>query len=299
MIKVNDLQKGKKNRYIVTLNEKEYDVNENLILNYHLIKGYVIEDDKVLDDIISDISYYDFYDIALTYLERNIKSSGEIKNYLKKKGASDEISSKIVSALISHKLLDDKKIKYNIIDKKKMDSMFPQSQGYGAYASDYQYVTLEESLSKKTQGREIYLILDGLEDPHNFGAILRSADAFGVKGVIIPKNRSVSVTEVVAHVSTGAIEYVDIIMVNNLNQALIKLKDNGYWIVGTDASGDKKASELPKDLNLAVIIGSEGFGMSRLVKKQCDYMLQIPMVGHVNSLNASVSCGIVLALINE
>lgn len=109
MIKVNDLQKGKKKRYIVTLNEKEYDVNENLILNYHLIKGYVIEDDKVLDDIISDISYYDFYDIALTYLERNIKSSGEIKNYLKKKGASDEISSKIVSALISHKLLDDKK----------------------------------------------------------------------------------------------------------------------------------------------------------------------------------------------
>lgn len=109
MIKVNDLQKGKKNRYIVTLNEKEYDVNENLILNYHLVKGYVIEDDKVLDDIISDISYYDFYDIALTYLERNIKSSGEIKKYLKKKGASDEISSKIVSALISHKLLDDKK----------------------------------------------------------------------------------------------------------------------------------------------------------------------------------------------
>lgn len=109
MIKVNDLQKGKKNRYIVTLNEKEYDVNENLILNYHLVKGYVIEDDKVLDDIISDISYYDFYDIALTYLERNVKSSGEIKNYLKKKGASDEISSKIVSALISHKLLDDKK----------------------------------------------------------------------------------------------------------------------------------------------------------------------------------------------
>ena len=87
MIKVNDLQKGKKNRYIVTLNEKEYDVNENLILNYHLIKGYVIEDDKVLDDIISDISYYDFYDIALTYLERNIKSSGEITNYLKKKDA--------------------------------------------------------------------------------------------------------------------------------------------------------------------------------------------------------------------
>lgn len=109
MIKVNDLKKGKKNRYFVTLNDKEYDVNENLILNYHLIKGYVIDDDKVLENIISDISYYDFYDIALTYLERNFKSSGEIKNYLKKKGASDEVSARIVSTLISLKLLDDKK----------------------------------------------------------------------------------------------------------------------------------------------------------------------------------------------
>ena len=197
------------------------------------------------------------------------------------------------------KLLSDKKIKYNIVDKKKMDSMFLQSQGYGAYAQDYKYVTLEESLAKKTSNRNVYLILDGIEDPHNFGAILRSADAFGVKGVIIPKNRSVSITETVARVSTGAIEYVDIIIVNNLNQAIGKLKDSGYWIVGTDASGDKKASELPKDLDLAVIIGSEGFGMSRLVKKQCDFMMQIPMVGHVNSLNASVSCGIVLALISE
>ena len=192
------------------------------------------------------------------------------------------------------RLLEDKKIKYQIIDKKKMDSMFPQSQGYGAIASDYQYVTLEDSLKKKQEGRELYLVLDGLEDPHNFGAILRSADAFGVKGVIIPKNRSVSVTEVVAHVSTGAIEYVDIIMVNNLNQALTKLKDAGYWIVGTDASGDKKASDLPKDLNLAVIIGSEGFGMSRLVKKSCDINVVLPMEGHVNSLNASVAASVLL-----
>lgn len=109
MIKVNDLKKGKKNRYFVTLNDKEYDVNENLILNYHLVKGYVIDDDKVLENIISDIPYYDFYDIALTYLERNFKSSGEIKNYLKKKGASDEVSSRIVSTLTGLKLLDDKK----------------------------------------------------------------------------------------------------------------------------------------------------------------------------------------------
>lgn len=197
-------------------------------------------------------------------------------------------------------LLQDKKIKYQIVDKKKMDSLFGIfHQNYGAFASDYQYYDLDTALLQKSDKREIFLVLDGIEDPHNFGAILRSADAFGVKGVIIPKNRSVSVTEVVAHVSTGAIEYVPIIMVNNLTQAIVKLKENGYWIVGTDASGDVKAKDLDKNLNLAVIIGSEGFGMSKLVKKQCDYMLQIPMVGHVNSLNASVSCGIVLALINE
>lgn len=197
-------------------------------------------------------------------------------------------------------LLQDKKIKYQIVDKKKMDSLFGIfHQNYGAFASDYQYYDLDTALLQKSDKREIFLVLDGIEDPHNFGAILRSADAFGVKGVIIPKNRSVSVTEVVAHVSTGAIEYVPIIMVNNLTQAIVKLKENGYWIVGTDASGDVKTKDLDKNLNLAVIIGSEGFGMSKLVKKQCDYMLQIPMVGHVNSLNASVSCGIVLALINE
>lgn len=196
-------------------------------------------------------------------------------------------------------LLQDKHIKYEIIDKKKMDSMFGQNhQGYGAIAKDYEYKGLEV-LFKKEGKRRVVLVLDGIEDPHNFGAILRSADAFGVTGVVIPKNRSVSITDTVAHISTGAIEYVPIVMVNNLQTTLIKLKDEGFWIVGTDASADKLASDLPKDLDLAVVIGSEGFGMSKVCKKQCDYMMKIPMVGHVNSLNASVSCGIVLALINE
>lgn len=197
-------------------------------------------------------------------------------------------------------LLKDKKINYQIVDRKKMDSLFPANhQGYGAIAKDYPYTELETIIKEKSDTRRIILVLDGIEDPHNFGAILRSADAFGACGVVIPKNRSVSITDTVAHVSTGAIEYVPIVMVNNLAQSLLKLKDNGFWIVGTDASGDVKAADLPKDLDLAVIIGSEGFGMSKVCKKQCDYVLQIPMVGHVNSLNASVSCGIVLALIKQ
>lgn len=197
-------------------------------------------------------------------------------------------------------LLNDKGINYEVVDKRKMDSLFPSNhQGYGALVNDYQYQELEDVASKNSDRRKVILVLDGIEDPHNFGAILRSADAFGCSGVIIPKNRSVSITDTVAHVSTGAIEYVPIVLVNNLVQSLEKLKQMGYWIVGTDASGDVKACDLPKDLNLAIIIGSEGFGMSKVCKKQCDYMLKIPMVGHVNSLNASVSCGIVLALINQ
>lgn len=197
-------------------------------------------------------------------------------------------------------LLNDKKIKYEICDRRKMDSLFPSNhQGYGAIAKDYEYKDLEILFETKSEKRKVVLVLDGIEDPHNLGAMLRSADAFGAEAIIIPKNRSVSITDTVAHVSTGAIEYVPVIMVNNLAQTLIKLKENGYWVCGTDTSGDMEAKDLPTDINLAVIIGSEGFGMSKVCKKQCDYVLKIPMVGHVNSLNASVSCGIVLALINQ
>ncbi len=186
---------------------------------------------------------------------------------------------------------------YKVITNKKveMDKMFnPQHQGYGAVVADYQYSMLDVALKKEGK-RRIYLALDGLEDPHNLGAIIRSCDAFSIDGIILPKNHSVGITEVVAHVSTGAIEYVPIIMVNNLNQALLKLKDAGYWVVGTDAAASNEASDIDKSLDLVVVIGSEGFGISRLVSKNCDYMIKIPMTGHVNSLNASVSAGIIIS----
>lgn len=189
----------------------------------------------------------------------------------------------------------DKKIKVFFDEKKDMDKKFgPQHQGYGALVKDYTYSELDFALKKK-YGRRIFLALDGLEDPHNLGAIIRSCDAFSVDGIILPKNHSVGITEVVAHVSTGAIEYVPIIMVNNLNNALLKLKDNGYWIVGTDAAAEQEPKDIDKSLDIVVIIGSEGFGISRLTAKNCDYMIKIPMTGHVNSLNASVSAGIIIA----
>ena len=192
-------------------------------------------------------------------------------------------------------LLQDKKIKYQIVDKKKMDSLFGIShQNYGAFASDYQYYDLDTALLQKSDKREIFLVLDGIEDPHNFGAILRSADAFGVKGVIIPKNRSVSVTEVVAHVSTGAIEYVPIIMVNNLTQAIVKLKENGYWIVGAEAKESVDYRQVDYNGKIALVVGSEGYGISRLVLENCDYKVRLPMVGKITSLNVSVASALLL-----
>ena len=196
-------------------------------------------------------------------------------------------------------LLDDKHIKYEIVNKNKMDNLFGKShQGIGAYRNDY--VVYDENIINYIKGpNKRLLILDGIMDPHNLGAIIRSVDALGYDGIILPKNRSVSITETVAHISTGAIEHVKIAYVNSLSTFIKKLKDNGYWICGTDASGDTRIEQIDKERDLAVIIGSEGFGMSKTLVNMSDYVITIPMVGHVNSLNASVCTGIVLYGLNK
>jgi 23S rRNA (guanosine2251-2'-O)-methyltransferase len=186
------------------------------------------------------------------------------------------------------------KISFEVCNKQKMDSIFGSShQGYGAYRDDY--IIYDEGIINVISGEnKRIVILDGIMDPHNLGAIIRSVDAFGFDAVILPKNRSCSVTETAAHVSTGAIEYTKIAYVNSLSAFVEKLKKNGYWICGTDASGQTLMKDIDKSLDLAIIIGSEGFGMSKTLVKACDYLITIPMSGHVNSLNASVSAGIVL-----
>jgi len=191
-------------------------------------------------------------------------------------------------------IIKDRGYKYTILPKKKMDIEFPfQNQGYGAYRIDYTIYD-ESYLDRLPKEKGRILILDGIQDPHNLGAILRSVDAFGYDLVILPKNRSVSVNETVAHVSTGAIEYTKIMYVNSLNTIVEKLKKLGYWICGTDAKGTISANDIDKSLNLAIIIGSEGFGMSKTLVNASDFLIRIPMKGHVNSLNASVSSGIIL-----
>lgn len=187
-----------------------------------------------------------------------------------------------------------KNIKVKEMDKKSISDLLPKNnQGVGAKIEDYQYKTLEEVLEKPKQNK-VFVMLDQLEDPHNLGAILRSCDAFSVDAIIIPKNRSVKLNATVAKVSTGAIEHVDVVEVTNLTNTIKTLKDEFFWVVGTDMVTDKTIHDIDVNTNLCVVIGSEGKGISRLVKQNCDYMVNIPMSGHVNSLNASVSAALVI-----
>lgn len=168
-------------------------------------------------------------------------------------------------------------------------------QGYMALKESYEYVDLEDMLFNIPKGKQPLLImLDGLEDPHNLGAILRSADAIGADGVIIGKNRSVSLNATVAKVSTGAIEHVPVCQVTNLGRILETLKKQGYWVVGTDMHDAVDYRQVDYNMPVVLVVGSEGFGISRLVLEKCDYKVTIPMVGHVNSLNASVACAVML-----
>lgn len=193
-------------------------------------------------------------------------------------------------------ILKERKINYTLKDKNFFNNSFGKKhQGIALIREDYQTYDLTY-LEKINKENKRILILDGIEDPQNLGAILRSADAFSFDAIILGNNHSTPITEVVANVSTGAIEYVPIIYVNSLIKALTYLKENGYWVVATDAKGDTLAENISKDRNLAIIIGSEGFGISKTLIKLSDYLLKIPMSGHVNSLNASVSAAILMYL---
>ncbi len=188
----------------------------------------------------------------------------------------------------------NKKIETIVLQLKEFDKMFTGNhQGIACEIAEYNYVSLDEIIRKNSSNENAALvILDGLEDPHNLGAILRTADATGMNGVIIPKNRSVSLNSTVAKVSTGAIEHVDCCQVTNLVNAMNDLKKAGYWIIGLELDGSIDYRKQDYKGKIAVVIGSAGKGISRLVKENCDFKVFIPMVGHVNSLNASVSASI-------
>lgn len=173
-------------------------------------------------------------------------------------------------------------------------------QGIAAEIKDYEYYSFESILKvAKDKNNPVILILDGINDTHNLGAILRSADVFDVSAIIIGKHNQVPLNATVAKSSAGAINYVPVCLVNNINQAIAKLKEEGYWIVATDGSANINYQDLKYDFKVGLVIGSEGQGVSKLVLKNSDYIVKIPQYGHVNSLNASVAAGILLAKIRQ
>jgi len=211
---------------------------------------------------------------------------------------------KIAKAYISKKFKDqnminylkEKHVKINFVDDLQLDRKVDGNhQGIILEVDDVKTLSLSEYLNlTKDKKNPLLVMLDHLEDPHNFGAIIRTCEALGVDGIIIPNDRSVGITGTVVKTSAGAIVHSNIIRVPNLTSTITKLKEYGYWIVGTDMKGTNY-TKLDYNMPICLVIGNEGHGMSKIIKNNCDFIATIPMTGKINSLNASVSCAIILS----
>lgn len=221
-----------------------------------------------------------------------LQSDRDINKIYITKGEKNGSINKIISMAIERKVVIVEK------DKKQMDKMAQNEnyQGVIAIVPPYQYSEIEDILEYAKNKKEdpFILILDGIEDTHNLGAIIRTAETAGVHGIIIPRRRSASVNSTVSKISCGATEYVKIARVNNLVDTMNKLKEKGIWIYGTAIDSNIYYYDQDYSGPIAIVIGNEGKGISALVKKNCDYLIKIPLRGKVQSLNASVSTGIVL-----
>ena len=220
-----------------------------------------------------------------------LKTDADIDKILVQNGLKDAESKKLIS------IMRDKRVKIQFADSIVLDkeSEKRMHQGFIAYVSDYKYSSLDEIIKATNQkgNDSIVIVLDEISDPHNLGSIIRVAECGGVDGIIIPERRSAQVNDTVMRISEGGANHVKIARVVNLNMALDKLKENGFWVTGAELGGEDlyKADLTGK---LCLVIGSEGFGIRKLVKENCDRIVTIPLYGKVNSLNASVACGIVL-----
>jgi 23S rRNA (guanosine2251-2'-O)-methyltransferase len=189
-------------------------------------------------------------------------------------------------------------IPMEFVDRRFIDRLAttPSHQGIIAYTSVKEYNSLEDLLTLSQQKNEpsLYCILDGIEDPYNLGAIIRTAEASGTHGLVTRSRRAVGLTATVAKASAGAVEYVPVARVPNISQAMLTLKRNNVWVIGIDQAGEIPYSKVDFKLPTAIVIGGEGKGLSDLVRKRCDYLASIPMRGRITSLNASVAAALVL-----
>ncbi len=190
--------------------------------------------------------------------------------------------------------LKDKGIEYHRVTKGDLNNLTQNAvhQGVVADVKDYETYELEEVLD--TSKLQRFIILDGIEDPHNLGAIMRTAEAVQFDGIILSKRGQVPLNATVAKVSSGAIEHIPVILVSNINQAILKLKENNIWVIGTDGASEKTYRDMPLNLSLAIVLGNEGEGIRPLVKQNCDLLVKIPMYGKINSLNVSVAAALMM-----
>lgn len=184
------------------------------------------------------------------------------------------------------------------ISKQELDHLAISNnhQGVIALAEDYKYAEMDDIFQYAESKKEapLVVLLDEIQDPHNLGSIIRTANATGVHGVIIPKHRAVEVTSVVSKTSAGAVEFIKIVQVTNLARTIENLQQKGLWFVGADLESQQVIYQTDLKGPLGIVIGSEGSGLRRLVKEKCDFLVQIPMYGQINSLNASVATGVIL-----
>lgn len=216
-----------------------------------------------------------------------LKTDKEIDKILVQKDLKDEASKRLINIIRSHKIKLQPVDKY-VIEK---ESESKRNQGFIAYVSDYKYFEIEDIIESAKDKDGLIVILNEILDPHNLGSIIRVCECAGVDGLIIGKDRSASVNDTVMRVSAGALNHVKVARVTNINSAIDQLKDNGYWVYGAEVGGgDIYKSNLTG--KICLVIGGEDSGVKRLTKEKCDGLISIPMFGKVNSLNASVACGI-------
>ncbi len=213
------------------------------------------------------------------------------------------VHSGIEKSFFKELMLNSKSIKIIELDKQKFETMSDgqKTQGVIAKITPYKYSSLDEILNyaKNKEEDPFLLVLDEIEDPNNLGAIIRSAEVFGVHGVILPKRRSSHISASVFKASAGAVSHIKICIVNNLNSTIDDLKKEGFWIYGSDINASEFSYKVDYKRSIALVVGNEGKGISRLTKEKCDILVKIPMYGKIKCLNASVAAGILMYDINR
>lgn len=268
------------------MKDNKYNLKNDKKQSFNKTSNYKKENNKKEERIFDD--QVEGRNSVLELLE----SGKDINKIFVTKGERHGSINKIVAIAREKKVIIVEK------DKRQMDEMAQNEnyQGVIAIVPPFEYCEIEDILDVAKERNEdpFVLILDGIEDPHNLGSIIRTAETAGVHGIIIPKRRAVGVNSTVNKVSAGAVEHMKIARVTNISDSIDKLKDAGLWICGTDISTEKYHYNQDLTGPLGIVIGNEGSGISDKVKKNCDFLVKIPMKGKVTSLNASVSAGIVI-----